>query len=179
MFLSPISLDGLVEPPGRRVLPPYSARANPGATAITTMKNLENILNAINDLEAAWESGDLAGAVRELCELRDEAREASAPEAVAGKSTHTPGPWKVNAGDSHLPRIDSSSGYIATTDCSMFSSKATWVHDCATTIANARLIAAAPELAEALEACADRLEEMACWLELEPARAALVKAGLK
>jgi hypothetical protein len=45
-----------------------------------------------------------------------------------------------------------------------------------TAIANARLIAAAPELLVALRKCADRLGDMDCGAELDEARDAIAKA---
>lgn len=60
---------------------------------------------------------------------------------------HTPGPWE--ASQAAYPRVMSGNIMICKTDCSISSGK--WIESSETAIANAHLIAAAPELLRALE----------------------------
>lgn len=73
------------------------------------------------------------------------------------KASHTPGPWRVDATKGSMSYVRAASGE-AIASCS-------WKHgqQDVPAIANARLIAAAPKLLEALEKCLERLE----WAESE------------
>jgi hypothetical protein len=88
-------------------------------------------------------------------------------------SQHTPGPWAVhtptNAAFTRHPPIMSDTGEIA---------KATWAGSERETDSNARLIAAAPDLLIALEACLHRLahHDDQSVPECEMAQAAIAKA---
>lgn len=80
-------------------------------------------------------------------------------------STYTPGPWKLAAG-----RL------IETTSGGFTIGREGWAGSPVELDANARLVAAAPELLESLRRCADRLGDMDCGDELEAARDAIAKA---
>lgn len=62
---------------------------------------------------------------------------------------HTPGPWFHDLNDGHYPIVRAPSAWIvAKTDCSL---NGVYIEDREERIANARLIAAAPELLDELE----------------------------
>lgn len=77
---------------------------------------------------------------------------------------HTPGPWVVN-----LIQLNQ----IATADAKLEIARATVLRDQHKTIANARLIAAAPDLLEALKACNQALIEAADFMPINCEAAAL------
>lgn len=87
---------------------------------------------------------------------------------------HTPGPWRYR----QITALSVYAFYIIDGDASLVAEVAMQSE---AEEANARLIAAAPELADALEAALDALSNRAGWPEEEPtlvrARAALHKAG--
>ncbi len=97
-------------------------------------------------------------------------------------STHTPGPWIVSIGPpehvKHTPRKtrvipDPTTGYdciIATAEYGMYGPRQVGQAE-----ANTRLIAAAPELLEALRLCIEALEFIPCRARNE-AQAAIAKA---
>ena len=93
--------------------------------------------------------------------------------------THTPGPWESNetgaAGDELACAVWTKAGYtpICTTDFRVGKYKPCTPRE---QHANARLIAAAPELLEALETIVNLPEEIACHSVKEYARSAIAKA---
>lgn len=64
-------------------------------------------------------------------------------------SKHTPGPWIARTPKGSWPMVFGPAAAIAKTDCSI--NGGDWVEDLDIAEANARLIASAPELLEALE----------------------------
>jgi hypothetical protein len=91
---------------------------------------------------------------------------------------HTPGPWVVIP-----PRIGAAitiygadREFPVATTCSNTSPATMQAHRDGTVAANARLIAAAPELLEALLACVEAQQPMAQMHAAEQARAAIAKA---
>jgi hypothetical protein len=103
----------------------------------------------------------------------------------------TPGPWTVDHLGKVRSSVDGGKGFIADPGDGRYYNSIP--RDAAISLANARLIAAAPDLAEALEsfaALADEIERMATengsspdawaksveWEDLCKARAALAKA---
>ncbi|QEL18751.1 hypothetical protein PX52LOC_05788 [Limnoglobus roseus] len=84
------------------------------------------------------------------------------------KATHTPGPWRVDSGMGSLSYVRAKSGELV--------ASCTWMHSDGKPIeaqANARLIAAAPDLLDALEAMWDS----ACTnASSTPSKAAFIKA---
>lgn len=82
--------------------------------------------------------------------------------------SHTPGPWTLAGGRV----IETTSGEFAVNRTTGDG----WRRSPRELDANARLVAAAPELLEALRRCADRLGDMDCGDELDAARAAIAKA---
>lgn len=114
---------------------------------------------------------------------RDEQRETARREWLESVAPrHTPGPWEIGVLDKNAQRIVRAE-HIEICTC--------W-HHCVTSIAvemeaNARLIAAAPELVEALKCASnvlsllsDEVKALGCKAENVPAkvRAALAKAGV-
>ncbi|MDX9747441.1 MAG: hypothetical protein RBT57_02970 [Paludibacter sp.] len=71
------------------------------------------------------------------------------------KTTHTPGPWKTNYSERY-PEYDFVTGKNGEIICQFFSKSE---EDYSNKEANAKLIAAAPELLEALRELHDLLEE--------------------
>lgn len=71
------------------------------------------------------------------------------------RAAHTPGPWTVLEGDSVVHILDTSGRRLAVTDTKRY-----WERHDATDIANARLIAAAPDLLAALEGDIDWLDAL-------------------
>ena len=89
-------------------------------------------------------------------------------------SKHTPGPWRYTPEDGRLPDVYSGDGMTRWNVASINSLRDGFD-------ANARLIAACPDLLDALEACEMRLTHLAqdgaqVTHELKVARAALSKA---
>jgi hypothetical protein len=86
---------------------------------------------------------------------------------VGGMSTHTPGPWKKSKyGELKNPEGQQ----VMVWGCGIAHSMRT-----SETEANARLIAAAPDLLEALKEIVQR-NEIQHWFNLDQARAAIAKA---
>lgn len=69
---------------------------------------------------------------------------------------HTPGTWTVSVG--YYPRIDADGVAIAKTDCSIFPGPKGWEENGDRAHANARLMAAAKDLARVLKQCLQDLE---------------------
>ena len=68
-------------------------------------------------------------------------------------TTHTPGPWEIgNREGEHLPILDSAGNYLALADFENVANNADKVD------ANARLIAAAPDLLKAVQFIADSID---------------------
>lgn len=94
--------------------------------------------------------------------------------------SHTPGPWVVwgvSSNDGEAEVISNADG--SKTICWTADTYSEDEDDGLVTnedLANARLIAAAPEMLIALKMCAERLGEMDCGPEWEAARAAIAKA---
>jgi len=91
----------------------------------------------------------------------------------------TPGPWRADLGETYRA-CDRQNQTVAWATFVFSSAKATVRRESEEVAANARLIAAAPELAEALEALVEETADMLTW-GCEPdvirnARAALAKA---
>ena len=90
-------------------------------------------------------------------------------------SAHTPGPWQIDADAPIHPTGFYAGGYhsISSTDGEF--QVTGFIGD-----ANARLIAAAPDLAEALRQCVQYIELDSEYLQpmIDRARAALAKAGV-
>lgn len=96
-------------------------------------------------------------------------------------NTHTPGPWAVHANvrDSRTDaaRIDAGDTLVATVSTLPTKTTAAW-HEAH---ANARLLAAAPDMLEALQSLVRAVEQFTSavalgWPELEQAKAAIAKA---
>lgn len=105
-------------------------------------------------------------------------------------SKHSPGPWTVETRE-HVHAIQDRNGqdltYQDTTPNENHGSITSRSRLKIETLANARLIAAAPEMLEALSRCKNELEELSFYLEaqcifgtwkatIEKARAAIAKA---
>ena len=92
----------------------------------------------------------------------------------AEHAKHTPGPWQVNSRDDH--QVCDCDGERR--GCSPIAQIVRRFDDATTRRANARLIAAAPELLAALQALIDRgLEHrLSGFPEVDAARAAITKA---
>ena len=95
-------------------------------------------------------------------------------------SKHTPGPWVVDEANTNLVArlVDGVYEYVCAVEPSSFSTRE---YNNEQEEADARLIAAAPELLEALQACEARLTHLAqnsvnVVAELKQARAAIAKA---
>lgn len=102
------------------------------------------------------------------------------------ENKHTPGPWEyVASNEHHGPYVASYAGDVA--DCYVMSNPlAASIRNGGTSYpvhhqgdsadANARLIAAAPDMLEALKACADNLASLGWQPAEQVARAAIAKA---
>jgi len=100
-------------------------------------------------------------------------------EIMSGAAKHTPGPWAVGNARKHSRWIDAPEwDRLAKVITRMDGAD----KECDDGLANARLIAAAPELLDALQAlrgaCVDEgwLLKSKYWLVLDKARAAIAKA---
>jgi hypothetical protein len=90
-------------------------------------------------------------------------------------SKHAPGPWMIDGNDiSPEAHLELSICCMQPADFDASNAKS-WVYGDATK-ANARLIAAAPDLLEALEACLDYGSLTGAEWVLEKARAAIARA---
>lgn len=85
-------------------------------------------------------------------------------------SAHTPGPWRANSSWIEGPQM---ALRVAAVDWPVRGSAPKSKDEAK---ANARLIAAAPEMLEALKACADKLASLGWSQEEIAARAAIAKA---
>jgi hypothetical protein len=104
------------------------------------------------------------------CCWRD-TREPVGGTAGANEPKHTPGPWRVEDGyyETHLDIVAKCGHRVAVATM-------TYPMDAARVTANAELIAAAPELLEALRSLVENEDETPSWNQRVAARAVIAKA---
>ena len=94
--------------------------------------------------------------------------------------SHTPGPWAIEKDSKDIVKVRAYATVATCTTAGLWDSKRTQVISPEECMANARLIAAAPELLEALEACNEAMSYMSEYdipINLpEKAKAAIAKA---
>lgn len=118
-------------------------------------------------------TADLAAHLRAPCRAeRSSLAGMEAPGGEAAMSAHTAGPWSVSTIPGHVTDVRAPNGeFVANVDFD----KRIGVAEVG---ANAKLIAAAPEMAEALRALLESRGPISADDAAKKARAALAKAGL-